>query len=1026
MDLKRLEELFHASCDLQPAERSTFLNRELGESPADSELRAKLEAMLRIADADDATLPRPEIAATTTSAPPRNEASTHGLTALDAGTELGRYRLLELLGEGGFGVVYRAEQLRPMQREVALKVLKVGMDTREVVARFEAERQALALMDHRSIAQVLDGGVTDGGRPFFVMELVRGEPVTIFCRARELDLRRRLELFVEICEAVQHAHQKGVVHRDLKPSNILVCDPDSGTATDSGQGTRSVPKVIDFGIAKALHGRLTDQTLHSAAYRMLGTPAYMSPEQAVGEVDVDTRADVYSLGVLLYELLTGTTPFAAGGPASSDGSDVGLAEIERRIREDEPLKPSRQAGPREFGRRLRGDLDWIVLKALEKDRERRYAAASELAEDVRRHLRDEPVAAGPPSTAYRLRKFLRRNRAQSVLAALLLLAILGGALGTVAGLLEASRQRDAARVETRRAEAATDFLVQTLALADPEVALKPDLSVRTLLDRAAARANETLAGQPEAEARVRSTLGRAYESLGEHKLAERQLRDAVELSDRHGGLAPREIYDTLWTLTHVLHRLERPDAREASHRARQVAHDIVRADHSELASVLDEFIVQLRSGVHHPDPTPIDRAHELLADASELARGQLASDDALWPLLADGCMDAGFSLWFTPHESRSDEFFRCALDIRKRVLPHSHPDVGESAGMLAGVLNRSGRAAEAEEMLRQVLADMEEVFEPDNFQVAFTRAMLGENLSAQGRFAEAEPLLVESHAVMLQITDDPATVFPIDSFGRLIHLYDAWDRPQRAEPYRRALAEIGARSSWPVPWPFVRWVMAGRYAELVPILDRLDTLCGGVAFGASEGELSSEDLAPVVEELETATRDLDRSDPRTAVVGRMLVAWSNSAKAGDPVRPRLAELALSLTSTWQHELPLDGAEAEVWAAVGATGEEREAHLDVAKAYLERLRSWDQVSGGESAQHLGDSWYVANAKIRIARGLMELGLEGEARQLVAAAMETLRVQLGERNRDFQSAERLLARLESGRDVTTSSAATPLTD
>lgn len=1009
MDLIRLEALFHAACDLEPDERPAYLDAELENDPATAELRRKLEAMLCAADSHDETLPRPVV--TSAAAP----GGLRALPELEPGAHIGRYRLIERLGEGGFGVVYRAEQLEPVRREVALKVLKVGMDTREVVARFEAERQALAMMDHRSIAQVLDGGA-DGGRPFFVMELVRGEPVTTFCDTRDLDLRRRLELFAEICDAVQHAHQKGVVHRDLKPSNVLVREPDSATGTGSGRsgvsGSASevyVPKIIDFGIAKALHGPLTDQTLHSAAFRMLGTPAYMSPEQAASEVDVDTRSDVYSLGVLLYELLTGTTPFAAGSAGNGDGSDVGLAEIERRIREDEPSRPSRRAAARDFARKLRGDLDWIVLRALEKDRDRRYAAASELAEDVRRHLRDEPVVASPPSAVYRLRKFLRRNRAQSVLGALLLLAILGGGLGTVSGLLEASRQRDAARVEARRAQAATDFLVETLALADPEVALQPDLSVRTLLDRAAARADETLAGQPEAEARVRSTLGRAYESLGEHELAEPQLREAMELADGHGGLAPRDVYDTLWTLTHVLHRIERPDAQEAAHRARKVAHDIIRARHPSLATVLDEFIVQVRSGVHHPDPTPIDRAHSLLARAREQALGELTGGDPLWPLLADGCMDAGFSLWYTPHEPRSDVFFRCALEIRRRVLPPSHPDVGESAGMLAGVLNRSGRAGEAEEMLRQVLADMEQVFDEDDFQVAFTRAMLGENLLAQGRFAESEPYLLESHDVMLRVTEDPATFFPIDSFGRLIRLYDAWDRPEAAARYRRALAEIGARSSWPVPWLYVRLLMEGPYADLLPVLDRLDALCGGVAYGAADGGLTSEDLAADVVALEDTGRELDPDDPRTAVVGRLLLAWSNSASASDPIRPRMAELVLRLISSWRDELPLDGAEAAIWAAVGAEGSDRRDRLDATRDHLRQLETWDQVSAGAAAHQLGDSWFVANSKIRIVRGLVELGLTEEARPILAKAIDTLRVQLGEENRDYQAALRLRSHL-----------------
>jgi len=351
------------------------------------------------------------------------------------GTTIGRYKLLEQIGEGGFGVVYMAEQQHPVRRKVALKVIKPGIDTRQVIARFEAERQALALMDHENIAKVLDAGATDSGRPYFVMELVRGVPITVFCDKNQLSSRERLELFVKVCRAVQHAHTKGVIHRDIKPTNVLV-------TLHEGAG---VPKVIDFGVAKATGQQLTDKTLFTQFAQMVGTPLYMSPEQAeMTSIDVDTRSDIYSLGVLLYELLTGTTPLD-----QKRLQQAAFDEVRRLIREEEPLRPStrlstmsdearsisaslRRSDPKQLGKLMRGELDWIVMKALDKERARRYETATALSRDVERYLHDEPVEACPPSAAYRFRKFARRQKTGLVIATVLTLALLV-VLGVVAG-----------------------------------------------------------------------------------------------------------------------------------------------------------------------------------------------------------------------------------------------------------------------------------------------------------------------------------------------------------------------------------------------------------------------------------------------------------------------------------------------------------------------------------------------------------------------------------------------------------------
>lgn len=465
---------FHARERTDPAERDAYLAGACGDDLA---LRVKVEALLR-ADRDAGGFMRsvspenqPLDSASATADidpgrvihdPPRGDPNE------EPGQMIGRYKLLQHIGEGGFGAVWMAEQKRPVKRRVALKVIKLGMDTKQVIARFEAERQALAMMDHPNIAKVFDAGCTDTGRPYFVMELVRGVPIVEYCDTEKLDTRGRLGLFTRVCQAIQHAHQKGIIHRDIKPSNVLVTMHDG----------EPVPKVIDFGIAKATNTELTARTLFTEHRQMVGTPAYMSPEQAeMSGLDIDTRADIYSLGVLLYELLTGTTPFSV-----DDLLSKGFAEMMRIIREDEPHKPStrlatlgpdatqtaerRRADVRRLGLSLRGDLDWIVMKCLEKDRTRRYETANGLAEDIRRHLTDEPVVAGPPAAGYRLGKFIKRNRgpvlAGGSIAGVLVVAVVTLFFLHQWAMSEWRRAEDLAHAERERSNRALAAMTQML------------------------------------------------------------------------------------------------------------------------------------------------------------------------------------------------------------------------------------------------------------------------------------------------------------------------------------------------------------------------------------------------------------------------------------------------------------------------------------------------------------------------------------------------------------------------------------
>ena len=664
---------------------------------------------------------------------------------------IGHYRLLELLGEGGMGEVWLAEQTEPVHRRVALKLIKLGMDTRQVVARFEAERQALAVMDHPGIAQVFDGGATEDGRPYFVMELVQGIPLNEYCDTHRLSTEERIRLFVDVCHAVQHAHHKGVIHRDLKPSNVLVAVKDD----------EPVVKIIDFGIAKALGHDLTDRTLVTRIGQIVGTPEYMSPEQAERSgLDVDTRTDVYALGVILYELLVGALPFDFSAKADE--------AIRHAIRETEVPRPStkltslpetrdtiaryRRTTVEALRRELKSDLDWIILKAMEKDRTRRYDTANGLALDLGRHLRDEPVLARAPSARYRVGKFVRRHRLGVAAGGAIAAALILGTTMATLGMVRAQRAERRAEGEAEAAKQVSDFLVELFRVNDPSEALGNSITAREILDRGAERIEKDLTDQPPLQGRLMEIMGTVYTSLGLYRDAEPLLLRSLEvrraaLGSHHldvaGSLhALAWLYRAQWRLDEAL-----PLAQEAA----EIREEKLGPDDLEVATSLQvlgmvqrdqgnfeaarlnlERALEIREAALGPDHIEVStslyhlgwlalregeyvRAKELYQRSCTISERELDPDS--WTL--GWCYnDLGVVLDHLGERDAAEEYYLRALRIFEKVLSPEHPGLGSLLNNLGAMYWRKGDYTAARPYYERALAIQEAAFGPDNPRTA--------------------------------------------------------------------------------------------------------------------------------------------------------------------------------------------------------------------------------------------------------------------------------------------------------------------
>ncbi len=796
---QRAKALFLGALGLAGKERAALLERECA---GDAELRGHVEGLLEADAAGRASFEPADVA-----------------TDLVPG-----YRIVALRGEGGMGVVYDAIQEHPVRRRVALKLIRFGLVTPEMVARFEAERQALALMSHPNIARIYEAGVTRQGLPFFAMEFVGGAPLTTYCDDERLPPRRRLELYADVCDGVHHAHQKGIIHRDIKPSNVLV----------EIEGDRPVPKIIDFGVAKAMEQPLTAALLVTRQGRIVGTPEYLSPEQAEGAADIDIRTDVYALGALLYELLVGRRPLERAGEA-----ELSLEGLLAAIRETDPVAPSRcladlerreeiahkrRAEGASLTRFLRSGLDWIVMKALEKDRTRRYSSAAELRADILRFLRNEPVLAGPPTIRYRAGRFVRRHRLGVTAAAAVFAALSTGLALATTALWKQQRAERTARWEADTARQVSEFLVGLFDEADPQKSAGREITVREVVDRGARRIDGELAERPEVRARLKETLGRVYHGLGLLDAAEPLLVAAVE-AQRTGGAEGVPLAASLNSLAALrfrqadypaaeslyresrdaLHRVSQPDRSADLERSRTLLflgetlrmtgrYEEAEPPSREALEIREKWLGRRHDHVaeclHHlalirRDRGEYQEAEQLLREALDIERGLLGEEH---PRYAMTLQELAFTVQELGDYDAAEPLLRKALEIDRRTLGEQHPDLTTSLYNLATLLHKRGSLDEAVTLLEQVVELDRKQLGDEHLYVTLSMNNLATVLVDAARYGEAEELFRRALEVQerTQGLEHPEVATTVSNLGNLLRVTGRTEEAEAA--YRRALA----------------------------------------------------------------------------------------------------------------------------------------------------------------------------------------------------------------------------------------------